>query len=212
MPTKTTVRSTELSHASADARGFWDRRSPRNALKRRWLRRTLAALVALVLVWLVGGYFVLVHPPTNKPRKVDAIFVLGPPQENNRLGVALSLINAGYSKTLAISAVTSVDGQSRKICKNGLPGVAILCFQPSPFTTQGEAQYIAREAKAKNWTSVLIVTSSYHVLRARVLVDRCFHGDVLMVAATKSVDNAQIRYQYFYQTGAWLKALVHRGC
>jgi uncharacterized SAM-binding protein YcdF (DUF218 family) len=49
---------------------------------------------------------------------------------------------------------------------------------PTPFSTRGEAEGFARLAAARGWASVLVVSSRYHVARARILFERCFAGAV----------------------------------
>jgi len=40
-------------------------------------------------------------------------------------------------------------------------------LQPHPTTTRGEAEEIGSLARAHHWSSVLVVTSKYHISRAR---------------------------------------------
>jgi uncharacterized SAM-binding protein YcdF (DUF218 family) len=185
----------------------------RGRLRRRWLRRTLAGLLTLLLVWLVAGYFLIVSPSTNKPQHVDAILVLGPPNENGRFALGLKLIAEGYSTNLVVSSAPDSLAQLNQLCLTGIPNAVLTCFPPNPSTTRGEAQYIERMATARGWKSLIVVTSTYHISRARTVVGRCFDGKVLMVKATDGgVGLQKLAYEYFYQTGAWIKALIHRSC
>src|SRR4029453_7455561 len=59
----------------------------------------------------------------------------------------------------------------------------VICFTADPFTTRGEAQVGARLAAARGWTKLLVVTSDYHVRRARLLFSRCFDGSLVVVGA-----------------------------
>jgi uncharacterized SAM-binding protein YcdF (DUF218 family) len=39
-------------------------------------------------------------------------------------------------------------------------------------------------ARTRGWTHVVVVTSTYHVTRARMLVRRCYGGEVSMVGTS----------------------------
>ena len=88
----------------------------------------------------------------------------------------------------------------------------MICFQPDPTTTRGEAEEIGRLARQHHWHSVIVVTSTYHVSRARLIVERCMPGTVLMVAAPGKPSLEGWGYQFLYQTGGFAKALLHPSC
>lgn len=181
-------------------------------LKTRLLRRVLATVLALVLVWLVGGYFVLVHPKLDKPTRVDAVLVLGPPQVDGRVDEAIALAHAAYAKTVVVSTPSGLRYGLRRTCADTDAGIEVICFRPDPPTTQGEAQEIGRLAKDRGWTSILVVTSTYHISRARLIVNRCMDGTVGMLAAPGKPGLRKWAYEYLYQTGAYLKAFVNPNC
>jgi uncharacterized SAM-binding protein YcdF (DUF218 family) len=162
---------------------------------------------------LVAGYFLIVSPSTDKPQPVDAILVLGPPNQNGRFALGLKLVAEGYSKNLVVSSAPDSLAQLNQLCHTGIPNAMLTCFPPNPATTRGEAQYIKEMAAARGWKSLIVVTSTYHISRARTVVGRCFDGEVLMVKATHGgIGVRKLAYEYLYQTGAWIKALINRGC
>ncbi len=57
------------------------------------------------------------------------------------------------------------------------------CPPPDPDTTRGEARMIGALAKEKGWTRVIVVTSSYQLSRAGLLLGQCFDGELLSVPA-----------------------------
>jgi hypothetical protein len=178
----------------------------------RVLRRVVIALLVLVPLWLVGGYFVIVKPEVDKPEKVDAVFVLGPPDGGDRFDEGYDLVESGYAANLVVSAVTQKQPRMWQLCMNGIPKARIFCFYPRPATTRGEAQKIRALAAKYGWKSIIVVTSTYHVSRARTIMKRCFTGKVLMVPARKGIGFTDWAYEYLYQTGAYLKVLVNRAC
>ena len=88
----------------------------------------------------------------------DAIVVLSGGQ--HRLDEGVRLWRQGVAPTLAISDGRNPSWpQANRLC--GRPRVR--CFDPSPYSTRGEARWTA----AQGWDSVVVVTSTYHVRRAR---------------------------------------------
>ena len=171
----------------------------------RWFRRfvllvfLLAALVA-ASVWLFG------FPRLDRPGHADAVVVLSG-SNYDRLARALQLMRAGTAPLLAISDGRHTDPS---LCGRRRP-YRVLCFRPDPFSTRGEAEAIARLARARGWRTVDVVTSRYHVFRARIILRRCYHGTLRIVGSEpRAVD---------YLVGAaqeWPKLLVaeslRRGC
>ena len=57
-----------------------------------------------------------------------------------------------------------------------------------------------------------MVTSTYHVSRARMIIERCFDGRLEVVAARSHISPLGWAYQFAYQTAGYLKAAISRGC
>ena len=107
------------------------------------------------------------------------------------------------------STVAAEAGTSR--CLPATRGVTVLCFHPVPGTTRGEAEWIGREAKARNWRSVILVTTPDQAWRARLRLSRCFDGKVYV--ATSPLPFSKWFEQIPYQWLASAKALtVQRAC
>ncbi len=70
---------------------------------------------------------------------------------------------------------------------------------------------VAALAEKRGWRSLALVTSTYHVTRARLLLDRCFEGRVDVVDAKPS-DRLPVR-SIVHEWGGLAYALsVARGC
>ena len=67
-------------------------------------------------------------------------------------------------------------------------------------------------ARQHGWTSVVVVTSTYHVSGPRMIFDRCLDGKLYLVAARRGISMLTWAYQYLYQTGAYVKAVLQPGC
>src|SRR6185437_10005925 len=103
------------------------RRKP-DGVRSRSRRIGLIAAAALVVAIVIASLPLFVFPASSKPRRADAIVVLG--GAGNRLGIGLGLARQGFAPTLVISS----GGE----CTWKPPdGVRVICFRPKPFTTQG---------------------------------------------------------------------------
>lgn len=163
-------------------------------------------------MWLVVGYLVIADPTVNHPRHADAVVVLGPPDDNGRVDAALSLIRQHVATNLVISVTSERQRAAKSLCTAPQDGFSVTCFQPHPATTQGEAEHVRDLARQHGWTSVVVVTSTYHVSRARMIFDRCLDGRLYVVAAPRDISLFSWAYQYLDQTGAYIKAVLQQGC
>jgi uncharacterized SAM-binding protein YcdF (DUF218 family) len=90
--------------------------------------------------------------------------------------------------------------QANRLCRSG----RAICFTPDPYSTQGEARWIGREAKERGWDSIAVVTSTYHVRRARMIVERCYHGRLAMIGAHPPLGNRVVGVAW-----EWPKSVVY---
>ncbi len=177
----------------------------RRRLSRRW-RVVLTAALVLFLAFVVATGELLVWPAQGMPGQVSAIVMLAGP--GDRMPVALDLADSRRAPLLVVSQ--GYNGYSGP-CPAKPPGVTLICFDPDPPTTRGEAEYVGRLARQYHWTSVVVVASRPQATRARLLVQRCFAGQVYI--ATGPLAPNTWPYQLAYGWGALLKALVwSRAC
>lgn len=179
--------------------------------------KAVSAIGVLIIVWAVAGFFLYVTPLADSPKHANVLFVLGPPDQ--RMNYAQKLMDQGYAPVLAVSVPLAADGTyDAEICNAHRP-YRVLCFHPEPFTTQGEARAL-RDLSAKyGWKSADVLTAQFHVARARVIVDRCYKGELSMVADRQKLplvsladfDGAWL-YQYMYQTAAFVKVAFNPDC
>jgi uncharacterized SAM-binding protein YcdF (DUF218 family) len=176
--------------------------------ERARLRLRRALLAAATLVLLLAGLTarLFVWPPSGMPDRVDAILMLNNP--GDPLPVALQLAREHRARYLVVSQGTVA---SHYACPAPVPGVTLICFHPSPATTQGEAEFAGRLASKYHWNSVAIVTIAPQDMRARLRLERCFGGHVYVM--TSSLPLRSWPYQIAYEWGALVKALVfQRSC
>jgi hypothetical protein len=178
------------------------------------IRRILLVLAVLVAAWLVACAFLFVWPHTGSPpAHADVVVVLSGGLDR-RLDPALALVRSGVAPVLAISSPNRGKWpKAQSLCagRTKLPRVRVICFQPTPFSTQGEARAVARLARAHGWSRVVVVTSTFHVTRARMLFRRCYPGKLWMVGS--SWPWWKLPEEWASETGKLAVQLtVQRGC
>ena len=117
-------------------------------------RRALAAAVALVVAFVLVTARLFVWPAQGMPHDVSAIVMLAGP--GNRMPVALQLAREHRAPVLVISRGWQGYGGP---CPSAVPGVKLICFDPDPGNTRGEAEAIGRLARQYDWSSVVLVTT-----------------------------------------------------
>ena len=153
----------------------------------------IPAVAALALGAVLGSAVTLgatarvLAPLAVDGPRADAVVVLaGSPRD--RLARGLELMNQGAAPTLVLSAgVDQPRGWAPidEVC-GGRHAFEVICLVPESDSTRGEAVTISRLAHERGWSSLALVTSSYHLDRATRYFDACFDGDVHPVAATPS--------------------------
>lgn len=178
----------------------------------------LWALVALIVAipgLVLAGLPIFVYPQIDPLRHADAIVVLGGPGLR-RYEFGLDLARQGYASTVVFSNPIGPDTDVTEVsdpCHAGkMDGFTVQCFGPNPDTTKGEAEEIGRLAKAQNWKTLIVVTFTPHISRARYIVEKCFSGDIVMAASPKKMSPAYWAWMYIYQTAGYVRAFLDRGC
>jgi uncharacterized SAM-binding protein YcdF (DUF218 family) len=137
------------------------------------VRRILFVLLVLALGVVVASVLLFVRPREDEPARADAILVLAGNVEG-RLPEGLRLWREGVAPTLVLSRDLD-DDFPRALCRRP----RVICFDAKPYSTIGEAESFAPIARRHRWKRVLLVSSRYHVTRARMLFSRCVDAQVL---------------------------------
>jgi uncharacterized SAM-binding protein YcdF (DUF218 family) len=142
------------------------------------------AAVAVTALWLgtAAALFLVPHGDEPPPR-TDAIVALAGNEE--RLPTALALQRRGVAPVVAISYSDELEDERRaEACAGTEPTPpSLLCFRAEPFSTKGEAGAVARLARERGWDDLVVVTSGYHVFRARLLLERCLDTELAVVGS-----------------------------
>ena len=169
-------------------------------------RRAFAAAVALLVAFGLVTARLFVWPTQGMPARVSAIVMLARP--GNRLPVALQLAREHRAAVLVVSQGQHGYGGP---CPSATPGVKLVCFDPDPGDTRGEAEFVGRLAKKYRWRSVVLVTTRAQDTRARLVMGRCFSGAIYVMTGSLPLSNWP--HQIAYEWGALFKALVlYRSC
>jgi uncharacterized SAM-binding protein YcdF (DUF218 family) len=168
--------------------------------------RLVVAVITVIALFAVATARLIVWPARGMPSHVSAVIMLAGP--GDRLDLALRLASARRARTLVISR--GHDGYGGP-CPVRPPDVTLICFEPDPATTRGEAEVVGRLAQRYDWRSVILVTTAAQDTRARIRVGRCFNGKIYVAAAPQPWYDWP--YQIAYEWAALFKALViQRAC
>jgi len=104
----------------------------------------------------------------------DAVVVLG--GRLDRVPVGLELLARGDAPVLVVFN----DGG---VFEGEVDGAEVIALRPDPPTTRGEARMVGALAREREWHSLVVVSSGYHLFRARLIFRRAFKGELRMVGA-----------------------------
>ena len=136
------------------------------------MRRAAAGLA------LAASARLFVFPREDAVAAADAVIVLdGDRPRRIRRGV--ELVAAGVAPTLV---VVRCEAYAPELLDHELP-FEVVSFEPIPGTTRGEARAVARLARDRGWHRVVVVTSTFHVTRTRLIFRRALGLDLRFVGA-----------------------------
>lgn len=175
--------------------------------------RTLAALVVFVVVLGFAGYPVFVRPQTEAPRRADAILVLGGTSSAQRYLRGLELAEQGLAPNLVLSnPYRPPDPVLDGLCARRQSRFVVQCFAPEPRTTLGEGRELGRLAVENGWRTVIVVTSTAHISRARYIIGKCFDGELVMVATPLRLSVPGWAWIYAYHSAGYVKSWLQGAC
>ena len=170
------------------------------------------AVLSALLIWLLVAVNLFYYPQTDaQPQQADAVVVLGGAAAE-RLPVGRELMRQGSAPVLVLSTTdTPVNTNMDIVCRYSTDP-AIRCFEPSPLSTRAEARSIARLAADNGWDEIIVVTSKYHLVRAKANIEQCSNARVRMVASEPDLDPAQWAGRFVEETGGLLAAFLRPAC
>jgi uncharacterized SAM-binding protein YcdF (DUF218 family) len=173
-------------------------------------RSLLFLLLGLALGWVIAAAVLFVWPPRVSGAGADAAIVLAGGR-GSRLSEGLDLVRKGVAPVLVVSDGWSPTWpEANRLCAGRSSPVQVVCFHPEPYSTHGEAEAFAKLAAKRGWKSVVVISSRYHLVRARMLFKRCYDGTVLTYPARTSlldrvlaapIETVKLGYALLVRTG-----------
>jgi uncharacterized SAM-binding protein YcdF (DUF218 family) len=175
--------------------------------------------MAIILGFAVIGELVaaqgalFVWPPSDVPAHADAVVSFSG-DLGERLATSLRLMRRHVASVLVLPNGNSTEwpAEARALCTRPQNFEVFCPMPPAPFNTRAEAQTIAKLAQRHRWRRIVMVTSTYHLARARLLLQRCYHGAIYMAAAVPAAGRIQARVLWHeWRALAW-SFVVNRSC
>jgi uncharacterized SAM-binding protein YcdF (DUF218 family) len=167
-----------------------------------------AAIVVMALAMCAVTARLFIWPRQDTAARADAIVMLD--GSGNRLPTAERLAKLHRAPVLVVSRGAPLSGREGS-CPRALSGITVICFNPDPPTTRGEAEYIGRLASSHHWRSVIMVASTPQLTPARIWLARCYSGAIYPVGASLPVP--MWPFAIAYEWGATVNAeVVQRSC
>ena len=173
---------------------------------------SLLVLAAAVMYGLGVWLFLLPKDDALPGHKADAVVVLAGSEV--RLPVALGLMRRHVARTLVVSETSAADDPARfRLCHGPKPrGYQLICQNADPFSTRGEARMAAALVTRNHWLSIVVVSSRYHLYRARRVFARCTSAKLVM----RGADGNTWRWKVISIPLEWAKlarsVTFQRGC
>ncbi len=168
------------------------------------MRRILVRMtMLLLLVWALGlAWFAVALPGPSSDVKTDGIVVLT--GGAGRLARGVQVLNQGYSRTMLVSGVDrSVRPGEFQLANSVAPALLRCCIQLGKQATDtvSNAKETAEWVKRNHHRSIRLVTSDWHMRRARLELEQVVDNSVSIVAdgvpTTPSLETILLEYHKY---------------
>jgi uncharacterized SAM-binding protein YcdF (DUF218 family) len=177
---------------------------------KRWVERAVAVGCIGVLAWGIAAVKAFRLPEIDPPRTTDAYYLLASGGGVAAVSAGLDRFPKESSVVLSVTTDLMLLPDYRSTCAR--TDREIHCITPDPLTTQGEARGFARLAAARDWSSVTVISQVSHTTRARILMKRCFPGEVRMNPIDTEDGRRTWARSLVYESGAMVKTWLTPGC
>jgi hypothetical protein len=170
--------------------------------RQQLVKRALPAVGLLTLgLLLLFAEWIRRAPSAEDPRG-DAVVVHA--GQGERLGHAFDLMEQGAAPTLVIMFGEQQRGVDR-FCGRTEP-FEVICPTPALATTIGEAVELGRLVEQRGWTTVITVTSNYHLRRATYLDGKCGKVDAIGSGAGQGITRPEAAQRIAREMGGMVQA------
>ena len=152
-----------------------------------------AALLLLIWGFLNAGVLLKVNDPLEA---ADAVVALAGDQD--RIPHAIRIFAEGYAEWFGITGLPlaresfrqyHLDRMREMAVVGGVPDAAIVIVPGVARTTFEEVENLLASARAEDWERLILVTSPWHTLRARLVARSIFAGSGVRVAVQASQEH-----------------------
>lgn len=174
-----------------------------------------AVLLALFLGWLLTAYQLFYNVHTAPPKQADAVVMLGGASKERMLDAMMIRFDLKAPYLVLSNTHTNGNSSADDYCdthsnKKVYPDV--ICFTPKPMDTRGEAVALAELASEYQWKNMIVVTSTYHIERAGLLMEQCVDANVTMMSTTPQFTAWQWLRRFVIETGGLIDVNLHPQC
>jgi uncharacterized SAM-binding protein YcdF (DUF218 family) len=168
-----------------------------------FLGRLTVGVVLLVTLSLLAPGFIL-DTPQPAPRQSDAIVVISGDEQMARFAEGINLYEQGFGKYLVFSGAAYDNGTSNAdvmrnlAIRRGVPASAIL-EEPQGEDTWGNAVYTRQVLEEHRLGSAILVTSPYHLRRAKATFDAAYSGSGIELMVHAAPDSQWRKLSWWQQ-------------
>lgn len=195
----------EQAHqASVAGQGGKTQGSGAGVIRGRGLLWTFCLAFAVAATLWVATKRLFIAPSADRlPARADAVIILSG-DAGDRLQRATELMKQGRAPVLVI-----VNGRQEAptACADRRAHI-VLCPTPASVSTRGDAKIVGTLAEKNAWTRIIVVTSEYHVTRARVLLKRCTAAEIHMAASKREMGRRLLVSRVIHEWLGLLRALL----
>jgi uncharacterized SAM-binding protein YcdF (DUF218 family) len=176
--------------------------------------RTLAALLVIGLIWVAGLFAfagrVQRSTPSPEPAAADGIVALTGANSNERIAAAVQLLADHRGHRVLVSGVNREVSREQLRVASGSVRRLYDCCVDLGFTaadTVGNARETAEWAKAMRFSSLIVVTSDYHMPRA-MLEARAVLRPPAITLQTYAVPTQSLKTRHWWRSPGAARLMV----
>ncbi|HHV22897.1 MAG TPA: hypothetical protein GXZ30_15405 [Propionibacterium sp.] len=178
--------------------------------KARLLFRTALATGLVAVSVCAVAFTGIRHPRTDPLGDPDAYYVLASRGGSDALENLADWSDPNKPLMVSVTETRMKMPIYQDLC--AVTDRPIICVEPPLPSTQGEARNLGRLAHKHGWRSVAVISHRSHLTRARILMKRCFDGEVRMVARNVEHGPRTWGRALVYESVALVKTLATPRC
>lgn len=174
-----------------------------------------AIMTVLFLGWILTAFQLFYDVTTTAPKRADAVVMLGGASKERMLDAMMIRFDLEAPYLVLSNTDTKGNASADNYCdthSNKKIYPEVVCFDPNPMDTRGEAVALAELAAEHQWKDMVVVTSSYHIERAGLLMEQCINANVTMMSTTPQFTVWQWFRRFVIETGGLIDVTLNPEC